>query len=266
MLARIPLLPARSGDAEGRRILDPVVVEGMFLTSRQAARMALTAGGERAPDGERLTATVRAYDRRARLRPTPRAVFAGVQTVAVAERDCELRLDGDHRPRSTPSPVSLAAIADGALSSPDVLAHLTFTTCNLIRRRGRRFEHERQGPPGIDVPQLVTVRATEAITLILQVCVTGASYVAIIAAVCGAWPAASEALVRGTVRELVRLGFLLTNILPDDLGDDPVTHLLGRLPATCELRAPLEQLRDRLRAADRFAPGTPDRLGALTAA
>ncbi len=259
VLARIPLLPAGGGDLEGR-FLDPVVVEGITLTSREAVPSVLSASGAGRP-----AATVRAFDRRARLRPTPRAVFAGVQTVVVAERGCTLRLGGDHRPRSAPSPASLTVLADHLLDVPGVVERLTFTTNNLVRRRGQRFEHE-QPPLGTGAPQLVTIRATEASALVLRLCEQGARYSVISAAVGDRWPAVPESTLRSMVIEMTRQGFLLTDLLPIDLGDDPLTHLLARLPEGCDVHGLLEDLRARLHAADQLPLGAAPRLAALHAA
>ncbi|ADP78958.1 lantibiotic dehydratase [Pseudofrankia inefficax] len=240
--------------------MDPVLAEGITLTSRTAVPSVLGACG----DG-RLAATVRAFDRRARLRPTPRAVFAGVQTVVVAERGCALRLGGDHRSRSAPSPVSLTVLAEKLLDAPGVVERLTLTTNNLVRRRGQRFERERPAL-GSGAPELVSIRATAATTLVLRSCEQGAGYDAIRAAVIDRWPAVPEAVMRGMVVEMTRQGFLLTDLLPDDLGDDPIRHLLGRLPDGCDVDGPLAGLRDQLRAADELPLGSARRLAALTSA
>ncbi|KPM55452.1 hypothetical protein ACG83_08895 [Frankia sp. R43] len=259
VLARIPLLPMDGGDGEGRG-LDPLVVEGITLTSRGAVPSVLGTSG-----AGRLAETLRAFDRRARLRPTPRAVFAGVQRVVVGERGCALRLDGDHRPRSGPSPVSLTALADQLMDVPGVLERLTFTTNNLVRRRGQRFEHEQQ-PLGAGTPQLVTIRATAASALVLRSCEQGARYNAVSAAVGVRWPAVPEPTLRGMVIEMTRQGFLLTDLLPIDLGDDPLLHLLSRLPDGCDVLGPLEDLLSRLHAADLLPLGSTPRLAALAAA
>ncbi len=257
VMARIPLLPA-DGAVEGGS-LDPVVVEGITLTSREAVPSVLSASGEGRP------AAVRAFDRRARLRPTPRAVFAGVQSVAVAERGSVLRLGGEHRPRSGPSPVSLAALADRVLDVPGVVERLTFTTNNLVRRRGQRFEHEQQ-PLGPGAPRLVTIRATAASVLVLRLCEQGTRYSLISAAVGERWPTVPESTLRNMVIEMTRQGFLLTDLLPADMGEDPLRHLLDRLPDGCDVHRLLEDLRARLHAADQLPLGTAPRLAALSAA
>jgi class I lanthipeptide synthase len=200
VLARIPLLPVADSGMDASP-LDGVLVEGMCFASRQAGEAA-----RRDPriDGDRLAVTVRAYDRRARLRPTPRGVFAGVQIARIAGQRVELRLGSNHRARSVPSAGWMAAMADHALTLPGVLQRLTFTTSNLVRRRGRRIEHEQQARPGGDAPHRVTMRATDATTLILGVCETGAAYATIVSTVCREWPSVPEPLICSTLVSLVK--------------------------------------------------------------
>ncbi len=185
--------------------------------------------------------------------------------MVAAEHGCALRLGGDHHLRSAPSPVSLTALADHLLDVPGVVERLTFTTNNLVRRRGQRFEHEQQSL-GAGVPQLVTIRATKASTLVLRLCEQGARHSVISAAVGDRWPAVPESTLRGMVIEMTRQGFLLTDLLPVDLGDDPLTHLLVHLPHSCDVHGPLEDLRARLHAADQLPLGAAPRLAALHAA
>ncbi|MFD9950977.1 lantibiotic dehydratase, partial [Nonomuraea sp. NPDC059022] len=258
VLARIPLCPAVR-DLENSS-LDPTVVEGITHTSRQAEPVVLGVSGD-----DRVAATVRAYDLRARLRPTPRSVFAGVQVVDVAERGCVLRLGGHHRPRSAPSPVSLTALADRLLHVPGVLERLTFTTNNLVRRRGERFEQEQQ-PRDDGTPQLVSIRATAASALVLRSCEQGARYDTVSAGVGARWPAVPESTLRSMIIEMTRQGFLLTDLLPVDMGDDPLSHLLSRLPDCCDVHGELKDLRSHLGAADLLPVGSAPRLAALTAA
>jgi hypothetical protein len=60
VLGRLPLLPVDGGGERGR-VLEPVLLEGLFLTSSQTARAAIAAHDEGRRD-ERLAATVRAYE------------------------------------------------------------------------------------------------------------------------------------------------------------------------------------------------------------
>ncbi|MGH3275738.1 MAG: lantibiotic dehydratase [Streptosporangiaceae bacterium] len=263
VLARIPLLPAAGhGDQSGT--VDPLLAEGMFLASRQAGAAAL-ADCRAEDDG--LAATARAYELRARFRPTPHGVFAGVASARVrGDGVVNLSLGDAHRVLTWPSGAWLAALSDRVLDMPGVLARLTLQTSNLIVRRGQRFEHEKQATPGVAGPQLVSVRATDACVLILRECERGASYPQVAARVTRAWPDAPQAMIGSTVLELVRGGFLLTDLLPESGQDDPLGHLLARLFGSQAPLEPLERLRGHLRDADRSPPGTPERLASLVAA
>lgn len=259
-LARIPLLAA---DNPKDVPAGPLLEEGMFLASRQADAAATRNG--RGADGERLATTRRGYEIRARSRPTPHGVFAGVARARFAGQAANLRLGSGHRARSNPGAGWLAAVCDQVVADPAVLPLLTLTANNLVIRRGPRLEHERQATPGETGTQRVTVRATDATLLIMSVCARGATASQVFAAVARRWPV-PEPAVRTTVTELVRGGFLLTDLLPGNISDDPIRHLLGRLPALHPLRGILSRLRQLLANADRHRPGEPARLTALAAA
>ncbi|MGH3900482.1 MAG: lantibiotic dehydratase [Pseudonocardiaceae bacterium] len=262
-LARIPLLPAEGSYDHSSAAVNPLLIEGMLLASRQVGAAAISAEH---PVDDRLAATLRGYEIRARLRPTPNAVFAGVAPAVFSRETASLRLGGGHRARSNPSAAWLTAVCAQLLEDPDVLALLILTVSNLITRRGRRLEHEQQAAPGRTGPHRVTVRATDATMLILRTCRAGATVDQVIAEVGRRWSTVPESVVRATVLGLVRAGFLLSDLLPGDLGDDPLGHLLGRLPAVSPVREKLASLRRLLADADQCRPGYPSRLAALIAA
>lgn len=262
VLARIPLLPAAEyGSQSG--VVDPLLVEGLFIASRQAGMATVAACHA---EQVRLAATVRAYELRARFRPTPHGVFAGIAVARVTDSDAGLCLGGEHRVRTCPSPAWLAAFSDRIVNMPEVLWLLRLTTSNLIARRGHRLEHEQQATPGVAAPQRVSIRATDACALILRLCERGASYQTVVAEVVRKWPNAPEGMIRSTVLTMVRGGFLLTDLAPESNQDDALGHVLAKLPDSCSLRQPLKRLRDHLRDADRTPPGTPERLAELIAA
>ncbi|MGH3832652.1 MAG: lantibiotic dehydratase, partial [Pseudonocardiaceae bacterium] len=165
-----------------------------------------------------------------------------------------------------PSAAWLTAVCTQLLEDPDALSLLTLTASNLITRRGRRLEHEQQAEAGGTGPHRVTVRATDATMLILRTCRAGATIDQVITEVLRRWSTVPESVVRATVLGLVRCGFLLSDLLPEDLGDDPLGYLLGRLPAASPVRKKLASLRRLLADADRSSPGDPSRLAALIAA
>jgi lantibiotic biosynthesis protein len=235
-LARVPLLPVAVPADASADAIDPLVGEGMFLASRQAG--ALITGASPEPSSERGAVTVRSYTLRARSRPTPHGVFAGAATARFrgSAGPRGLAIGEGHRARTVPDPGWLEAVADRLLADPVVLPLLTLSASNLVVRRDGRLEQERPAEPGTAGVRRVAVRATDATILVMSVCATGAPWSAVLGAVTRKWPAASESLVRGMVAELVRRGFLLTDLLPGRSTGDPLGHLLTRIPASAEFR------------------------------
>lgn len=267
-LARIPLLPLDSpeADAAGAGAVHPVVAEGMFLASRQAAAIvaAATAGQ---PLGARAAATARSYSLRARARPTPHGAFAGVARASFTTRaPSALTMAGGHRARTVPHPAWLAGVAATVLGDPGVLELLTLHADTLTVQRGGRLEREQQAGQGRDGVRLITARASEASRLVMAACAHGATLTGVLAAVAARWPTVPEETVRAMVLELARCGFLSTDLLPEDGSDDPLGHFLQRIPGTHPLRENLTAIRAGLAEADRFPPGAPERLAALAAA
>jgi hypothetical protein len=126
-LARVPLLPlTQRAEIPGaaRALLD----EAVFLASRQA--------GDGRPDpsgdaGGRLAAAWRAYEIRARTRPTPHGVFVGVASARFAPSSPRLRLAEGHTARTYPSGPWLAEVAArlwrvGAVGDPLAAYHDQF--------------------------------------------------------------------------------------------------------------------------------------------
>ena len=258
VLARIPLHPAEE-DSSDVTVGDGLFGEAMFMASRQAGVAACLG---RPGELSRREVTRRAYELRARWRPTPHGAFAGVATARIAEpgQAAELRLGGDHLARTSPSGAWLAAVADLVLSDMAVLPRLRFTASNLVIHRGNLLECEWR-------TRRVTVRATEASLLILHVCACGggAGFARIADAVIGRWPV-PEPVLHATLIHLVRGGFLLTDLLPPDISDDPLAHILQRLPGGHTLAGPLARLRRLLTKADRRPVGHPMRRETLVAA
>ncbi|WP_285704634.1 lantibiotic dehydratase [Microtetraspora sp. NBRC 16547] len=258
-LGRIPLLPALpEAEAATRTIRDHLLAEGVFLASRQASAAD--------PQSDRLAVTLRGYEIRARWRPTPHGIFAGVAPVGFHPRSAQLRLGEDHRARSNPSSAWLSAVSSLLVDEQGVLANLTLTANNLTVHRGDRLESELQGAPGGAGPSRITVRATEATISIMHLCQTGMSYGALTAEMTRRWPHASEQTVSAAVIGLVQAGFLLTDLLPDDITTDPLAHLTAKLPRAHPLRASLTRMRSLLAAADEHPPREVARLQALAAA
>lgn len=257
-MARIPLCPASPGPTDDSAGL---LAEGVFLASRSASQAA-----DAAPSGARLAATWRAYDVRSRTRTTPHGVFCGVAPATFTSQGTALRIGSRHQTITTPSPVWLAAVADQLLDDGELLPNLTLTANNLVVRRGDRVEAEHPAPSGGGSAQRSSIRATAVSVWLLETCQGGAPGAKVIADLAARHPAATEAMASNAVRQMIRTGLLLTDLLPANVRDDPLGHLLGRLPASARLRSVLERLRDLLARADAFRPGAPERLALLRAA
>ncbi|HEX5494126.1 MAG TPA: lantibiotic dehydratase [Mycobacteriales bacterium] len=251
-MARVPLLPDEDPEPEAP---EPVVAEGMFISSEVNADSSPERAGRR-----RVTA--RAYQIRARRRTTPQGVFAAVAELRVADIGTVLTV-GDIQARSYPSPVWLHEMCDRALDCPGALRGLTFTANNLAVRRGDRLEVERPTGNTLTGTQRASVRITEAVDMVMDVCRSGASWHQCAAALARKRPNVPDEAVDSVLRTLARNGFMLTDLTPEDPCNDPIGHVLARLPQTNLLRRELSRLRATLAEADAHPPGHPARRTAL---
>ncbi|RKN46673.1 lantibiotic dehydratase [Streptomyces hoynatensis] len=258
-LARIPLRPAVPATEEETAGL---LAEGIFLASRATAGAAGTA---LAVKEARMAATWHAYDIRSRTRPTPHGVFAGVASARFANQPAALRLGAAHRAVTTPSAAWLTVVADRLLDADELLPALTLASNNLVQRRGDRLEAEHPAPAGAN-PQRSSVRATPVALWLLDACQGGASGARVLGEMAERYPAVAEETIRTTVRQMIRTGFLLTDLLPTHIRADPLGHLLTRLPSTAAPHPALEHLRELLDRADALPPGAPERLPLLWSA
>jgi len=264
VLARIPLRPAAAScvlppDADG------LFAEALFLASRQAALNPAagpeTAAGLSDPHApSRAKTTRRAYELRSRWRSTPHGAFAGVATARTARagEPARLTLGSRHRARTSPSGSWLAKLADDLLADPAVIGPLRLTTSNLAVRRGEKLERQWQ-------TRRVTARATDVSRLIMRICGDGALGSDVAGDLMERWRVPDQ-VARSALAELARGGFLLTDLLPEDVTGDPLGHLLGKIPPGHALTAKLQRLRQLLAAADQRPVGDPVRLQTLTAA
>ncbi|MFD7512524.1 lantibiotic dehydratase [Streptomyces sp. NPDC059853] len=256
-LARIPLRPA---DPLNQEHDSGLLAEGMFLASRAAGATHPEPARE-----ARRAATWRAYDIRSRHRTTPHGVFAGAAPARFSDENTALGLGGGHRAVTTPSPAWLSAIADRLLDDPELLPRLRLTTNNLVVRRGDRWEADHPAPDR-SVAQRSSVRATAVSTWLLDRCRRTRPAADVLAGLAARYPSAGQETLLGAVRQMVRAGLLLTDLLPPQLRDDPLSHLLDRLPPAATLRPDLEHLHLLLAQADQLTPGDRQRLVLLRAA
>lgn len=259
LLARTPLLPHEPSSQA------TPTLSGSFLEAvRFASRSLATITDHDLDADERLATTVHAYERRARTRATPRGAFAGVQVAQATANNALFRIGKNHRARSAPSAAWLSDVANQLLDVHEVLDAVRLASNDLAARRGDRYEHE--WATGSQKPERITLRATPAVELILETCRTPARLAQVSATIQTRWPNVPAETIRTTVQNLVRTGLLLTDLLPDDVAQDPLKHLLALISAQHEMLGPLVQLRDLLAEADKYPPGTDERLAALAEA
>ncbi|WP_168222737.1 lantibiotic dehydratase [Streptomyces xiamenensis] len=243
-MARIPLRPAAAPAEESSGLLD----EGVFLASRSAAR---------ADGTERGQVTRRGYDLRSRTRTTPNGVFAAVAPAPFASSMPVLRLGSAHRTVTGLSPAWLIAVATRLLhEEPDLLPALTLTSASMIMKRGQRLEVETLTPRG---PQLSSVRATAVSRRLLEASRGGVPAAELLAELQRRHPGAGEPAVRRAILDMIDTSLLLTDLLPADLRDQPLHHLLARLPSTAGARHALSLLARLLAQCDTQPPGSPPR-------
>jgi len=255
VLARLPLLPAEPAEGSGHAG-EPLLTEAVAVASHQAALHVAPAATR--PASGRWPEVLRAYELRARFRPTPHGAFAAVTTARFSSGQYRLHLTGEVRARSYLAGAWLDALCGRLLEDDAVVSAVTFTTSNLVTRRGSRFETQQPGEAGA---RHVSVRASEAVIILLASAADGATAWQLTGAIHQRWPQIPAPVIHDCLRNLARDGFLLTSLLPEDITRDPLAHLLHEIPAATA--RPLTRLRSLLAEADQHQPGAPARLAAL---
>ncbi|MFD4831302.1 lantibiotic dehydratase [Streptomyces uncialis] len=251
-MARIPLLPADTPVPQREGLLE----EGLFLASRPTAAAPV--------DSARAAATRAAYAIRAGNRTTPHGVWCGVAAARLDGGGSLLRLGERHRAFSVPGAQWLLGYADRMLDEPGVVEALRITANNLASRRGDRFEaeHPGRGAGG----QLGSVRVTALSEWLMSACDGPVPGAGIIDAVVDRYPGATRDDARTALVGMIRTGLLLTDLLPGNLHDDPLAHLVRKLPGTLPGHRDLVRVRELLHGADRHPPGAAERMPLLRAA
>jgi hypothetical protein len=212
----------------------------------EACRDVLRAAAERAELAEAIEVAspslaalaVLKYDLRARTRPTPFGLFAGVSAgrfdVAPKVED-----DGPARTRTRLDLGWLREVVEAAEVRPDLLLHLDVQAHGMVVARGDRLHVETSSAA-------VSVRRTPAVEAVLAGMRPARPVADVVADLRDRFPV-SEAVATGLITGLVRQGLLLTSLRPPLDGGDPLTHVLTVL-ATAERRGAAVPLRAALAA------------------
>jgi thiopeptide-type bacteriocin biosynthesis protein len=108
-------------------------------------------------------------------------------------------------------------------SDPQVVLHSVVVADETIRRHGNELVLPHR--PGRDGPEEVRLRATGALTAILDLSRLPIATIALLDAVGDLYPDVTRDVVLETVAGLVREGFLHTDVRPPTTGGDPLGHL-----------------------------------------
>jgi thiopeptide-type bacteriocin biosynthesis protein len=153
-------------------------------------------------------------------RPTPFGLFAGVAPVTLG-RTAQAHWGEDHRAVARVNTEWLADIIARAQGCPELLEQLHVVVTDLAVRRGRRLE----------VPQgrsRVTIRYSPAVAAVRRAAATPVRFGALIDTLTKDFPV-DRSTVRDMLTELVRQGYLLTNLRAPFTVTDPFAHLMDRL-------------------------------------
>ncbi|MGW5716545.1 lantibiotic dehydratase [Amycolatopsis sp. NPDC003865] len=218
----------RAALAEAIEIASPSLAA--VLADARAGRLA----ARKPAQLRRAALAVLKYDLRARTRPTPFGLFAGV-SAGRFDTAPKVEHDGPARTRTRLDLGWLREVVEAAEPEPGLLPHLDVQAHGTIFRRGDRLH--------LDTPSgTVSVRYTPAVEAVLAATRSARPVADVVAGV-----RAPAARVLGLVTELVRRGLLLTSLRPPLDGGDPLTHVLTVL-ATAERRGADVPLRAALAA------------------
>ncbi|MGH3783969.1 MAG: lantibiotic dehydratase [Pseudonocardiaceae bacterium] len=153
-------------------------------------------------------------------RPTPFGLFAGVGPVGLG-KSAQVQWGEDHRAVARVNTEWLADIIARAEGCSELLERCQVMVTNLAVRRGVRLEV----PQG---PNRVTIRYTSVVAAAQAAAATPVRFDALVDKLAVDF-AADRSTVRGLLTELVRQGYLLTDLRAPFTVIDPFKHLMDRL-------------------------------------
>jgi hypothetical protein len=191
----------------------------------------------------RATVAIARYLLRATGRPTPFGLFAGIAPVTLG-RTAQARWGDAHRSVARVDTAWLADVIDRLEACPDLLERLEVVFTDLAVRRSERLEV----PQG---PNRVTIRYTSAVHTVRDAAAVPVRFGVLTDKLREVFTDAGQSTVRGMLTELVRRGFLITNLRAPFTVTDPLVHLTDRLreagadaiPSTVSLVRDLESVR-----------------------
>ncbi|MFI1767594.1 lantibiotic dehydratase [Streptomyces sp. NPDC020800] len=186
----------------------------------------------------KLVLGVTRYVLRAAARPTPFGLLAGIAPVSYAD-DCRIRVGDAHRAAVRPDSGWLLGLIRPWESEPALLRKLRVVAHDLGFRRGLRWVLPvSPAPDETDAPisrtEEVSVRLTPPVRLVLERARRPLPAGELAAVLAEAYPAAGPAVVERLLVDLVRQGFLLTELRPSLTRTDPLRHVHDVLVSVAE--------------------------------
>ncbi|MFC5666536.1 lantibiotic dehydratase [Kitasatospora misakiensis] len=214
-------------------VLEAIAVSNLPLYTSVAAIRARRAVRPKALLKAALAAT--RYVLRGSSRPTPFGLLAGVAPVSFGD-SVRVRLGAEHRAVVRPDGEWLAEEVCRWERRPAVLRTLRVVRNDLGFRRGDRWvlpcapagESSSVPDPGMEE---ASARYTGALELILRTAERPVAAGSLIGRVTAAFPTVPVGRIEDVLVDLVRRGFLLTDLHPPLTSPDPLRHVVDRLRA-----------------------------------
>ncbi len=203
---------------------DPQTADAVRLASPALADRIDTAhaDGELSPKQlRRLMLSTARYLLRTTGRPTPFGLFAGVAPVTVGDT-ARMSVIGSHRGTASVDARWLADIISRLEATDALIDHLPVVFTNLAQPRGRYL----QVPHG---PDRMVIRNTAAVTAARKAAASPILFHALAGKLAARFPTTGPGAVRRVLIQLVRLGFLITDLRAPLTVADPLHHLITRL-------------------------------------
>ncbi|TQF02697.1 lantibiotic dehydratase [Kitasatospora acidiphila] len=242
------------------RVLEAIAVANMPLYTSVAAIRARAAVRPRTLAKTALATT--RYVLRGASRPTPLGLLAGVAPVAFAD-SCRVRLGAAHRGVPRPGGEWLAEEVAQWERRPGVLRKLRVVRNDLGFRRGDRWVlpcapgAETSSVPGRGMEE-VSAKYTTALELVLRAAERPTPAGVLTDRLTSAFPRVPVTRIEDVLVDLVRRGFLLTELHPPLTSMDPLQHILDVLRTVDEKEAAAElaDIAERLHRHGQYRPGT----------
>ncbi|WP_260634838.1 lantibiotic dehydratase [Streptomyces angustmyceticus] len=252
-----PAEEARTRARIGQLAADPAFRAAVRLASPALAQetdKALAGGPVKPKRLRRLLLSLTKYHLRMSHRATPFGLFAGV-TLAGFDAQPGPPVGGGQRAVSRPDAEWLAAVVADLLEVPEVLARARLVANALRRvRDGRLLLVDAHDPSG-GKRLAHSVRLTGPVRRALELAAEPVAWPDLVAGMRAAFPSAADGVVERCLSQLVRGGFLLSDLTPPPDCTTPLAHVRERLGGIGQdVARALDGVAEALDALDRAGP------------